>query len=100
MFGFLFWTLFLTVLEPLLGTFFCTFGALFRCWRGGSFLDPVFISFGFHDWGPFLVLLGYLFALGGDLGEAAFLKDLPCKILVFRQPEGQESLQKEIPKRF
>ncbi len=99
-----FWVPFL---DPVFNSFGATFGSLFlHFWdtfsllEGGPFLDPVFISFGVQVWGPFLVLWGYFFAPGGDLGEAAFLKDLPCKILVFREPGAQESLQKEIPKRF
>ena len=46
----------------------------------------------------FLILFQSLFALESDLGEAAFLKDLPSEILVLVRPSVHETLRRGVPK--
>ena len=76
-------------------------GALFATsWQlfSGPFLDPFFYSFLLNSGGNFRDFFWRFFALGRELAEAAFLKDLPSKIVVFGGPGVQESLLKAAPK--
>ena len=50
-------------------------------------------------WNPYSLHFLKFFALGGDLGEATFLKDLPSEIADFKGPGVQEPFRKGVPKR-
>jgi hypothetical protein len=70
-----------------------------RCFQNWShFRAPFFVVFR-KFWNPFSLLFLSFFALGGDLGEAAFLKDFPSKIADFKGPGVQEPFRKGVPKR-
>ena len=63
------------------------------------FSDPIFAVFFHIFWNPFSLLFLYFFALGGDLGEAAFLKELPSEIRVLVRPSMHETLRRGVPRR-
>lgn len=63
------------------------------------FADPIFLLFCNQCLNLVSLLFLSFFALGGDLGEAAFLKDLPSEIADFKGPGVQEPFRKGVPKR-
>ena len=70
-----------------------------RCFQNWVHFRTPFLLFFLRFLEPFFVTFSVFFALGGDLGEAAFLKDLPSKIADFKGPGVQEPFRKGVPKR-
>ena len=62
------------------------------------FLEHFFYSFGTTFGGRFRDFFKLIFALGRRLVEAAFLKELPCKMRVFWGRGVQETIRKGVPK--
>ena len=77
--------------------FWGSFSVLVRTFFGVHFWNHV-LRFFDQFWGSFSVLFRLFFALGRHLVEAAFLKDLPCEMLVFRGRGVHETLRKAVPK--
>ena len=70
-----------------------------RCFQNWSHFGTLFFVVFCKCWTPFSLLFLSYFAPGGDLGEAAFLKDLPSEIADFKGPGVQEPFRKGVPKR-